>query len=136
MKIRFLSLACLAFGLSAGLLSAAPVLVGHPGLSAHTLSPAEAESVLLGRQVTIGSTRAVIVLAKTNEAEEPYLRDRAARTSVQFRNHWRRLFMTGGGSAPVEVDTVEDLVKAIANTPGAVGIVDETHAEGLTILAR
>jgi hypothetical protein len=55
-------------------------------------------------------------------------------TSSQFQNHWRRLFMTGGGSAPKIVETEADARKLAAETPGAIVITDSANADGLTVL--
>jgi hypothetical protein len=46
-----------------------------------------------------------------------------------FNNHWRRLAMTGGGTAPKSFDKEEDLRKFVAETPGAIGFVDSANAD-------
>ncbi len=46
-----------------------------------------------------------------------------------FGNHWRRLAMTGGGTAPKSFDKEEDLRKFVAETPGAIGFVDSANAD-------
>lgn len=116
-------------------LHAAPKLVTHPGIAAE-MTAADIESLLLGKKVTIGSQRVVIVLAAENADQDAYLKATVGKTESQFRNHWRRLFMTGGGTAPTEVDTVDALLAKIAATPGAVGIVDESKAGDLGIIAQ
>lgn len=115
-------------------LKAAPVLVGHPGMTGE-LDASEVESVLLGRQVSIDSQRVVIVLAKENPEQEVFFKSHIGKTESQFRNHWRRLFMTGSGTAPSEVDTVDELLAKVASTPGAIAIVDDSKAGDLPILA-
>ena len=56
-------------------------------------------------------------------------------STSQFQNHWRRLFMTGGGSAPKIVETDADATKLVNETAGAIAILDKGKAEGLTVLA-
>jgi hypothetical protein len=46
-----------------------------------------------------------------------------------FNNHWRRLAMTGGGTAPKFFEKEEDLRKFVAETPGAIGFVDSANAD-------
>lgn len=115
--------------------NAAPVLISHPGIAGE-LDASAVESVLLGKQVSIDSQRVVIVLAKENPDQEGFFKAHLGKTESQFRNHWRRLFMTGSGTAPSEVDTIDELLAKVASTPGAVAVVDDSKAGDLHILAR
>lgn len=115
--------------------SGAPVLAGNKGFGAPGLDADGTKAVLLGKKVTIGDTRVVVVIAKSSEGQEQFLQRAVGMTTAQFQNHWRRLFMTGGGSAPKIVETEADAAKLVAETAGAIAVVDETKAEGLSILA-
>ncbi len=115
---------------------AEPVLVGHKGFNGQTLDADTVKAVLLGKKVTLGDTRVVLVIAKTGDAQEAFLKNHVGMTADQVQTHWRRLFMTGGGSAPKTVDSEADAAKLVAETPGAVAIVDSSKAEGLTVLAK
>lgn len=116
-------------------LRAAPALAGHPGLKGQALDADGVKAVLLGKRVTLGDVRVVIVIAKTGEAQDNFLQAHVAMTTSQFQNHWRRLFMTGGGSAPKIVETEADAIKLTAETPGAVAVVDSAAAASLAVLA-
>lgn|GEM_PF-1351733 len=118
-----------------GALQAAPALVGHAGLAGQTLDADGVKAVLLGKKVTLGGTRVVIVMARTGDAQNAFLQSHVGITTSQFQNHWRRLFMTGGGTAPRIVETESDARKLAAVTPGAILIADSAHAAGLAILA-
>lgn len=130
-----------ALGLGASLLAlgaalhAEPALLGHPDLKGLTLDADEVRAVLLGKIVTLGHTRVVMVIARTGDAQNAFLEAHVNMTTSQFRNHWRRLFMTGGGTAPKIVETEADALKLAAETPGAIIAVDSAHAAGLAILA-
>ncbi len=132
LRAGLLSLA-LAFASS---LHAAPALAGHAGLKGQTLDADGVKAVLLGKRVTIGDTRVVIVIAKAGDAQEAFLKAHVSMTTSQFQNHWRRLFMTGGGSAPKVVDTEADAVKLAAETPGAIAIADSGALGSLATLAN
>ncbi len=136
MKKHFLPLlfaAALACSVS---LEAAPALAGHPGLKGQALDADAVKAVLLGKRVTIGDARVVIVIAKGGAAQDAFLQANVAMTTNQFQNHWRRLFMTGGGSAPKIVETEADAVKLAAETTGAIAIVDSAGAGNLAVLAQ
>lgn len=114
-------------------LRAEPSLAGHARLEAQSLDAEAVKAILLGKRVTLGATRLVIVIAKAGAAQEEFLQARVGMTTSQFQNHWRRLFMTGGGSAPKIVETEADACKLAAETPGAILIVDTANAGGLVL---
>jgi len=137
MNTNFIRRALLLFALSlASVLQAEPALAGHPGFKGQTLDADSIKAVLLGKKVTVGDTRVIIIVAKTGAAQDAFLQAQVGMSTSQFQNHWRRLFMTGGGSAPKIVETEDEASKLAASTPGAVAIVDKGKAEGLTILAQ
>lgn len=132
------NLTCLLvlFTLLAAPLRAAPALAGHPALKGQSLDADAVKAVLLGKRITIGDARVVIVIAKSGAAQDAFLQAHVAMTTSQFQNHWRRLFMTGGGSAPKIVETEADAVKLAAETPGAVVIGDSAALGTLAVLAN
>lgn len=65
-----------------------------------------------------------------------FLKTRVAMSTGQFQNHWRRLFMTGGGSAPKVVEAEADAVKLAAETPGAIAMADAAATGDLAIRAN
>ena len=133
----------LLFGLASALLlgtitiplQAEPVLVGNKALAGQTLDAAGIKAALLGKKATLGSARVVIVIAKTCPAQDALLKDKVGMTTDQLQTHWRRLFMTGGGSAPKVVDNEVAACKLVAETPGAVAIVDSASAGDLAVLS-
>ena len=133
-SIRHLLFAAGLFA-SATFAHAEHALVGNKGLDGQTLDAEAVKAVLLGKKVTLGSTRVVIVITKTGEGQDQFLQQAVGMNTSQFQNHWRRLFMTGGGSAPKIVETDADAAKVAAETPGAVAIIDRAKADGLVVLA-
>ncbi len=137
MNTRFIKACLLGFALVAGAAAAsgAPVLLGHSGLEGQSLDAETAKAVLLGKKVTIGSARVVIVIAKSSEAQDAFLQSHVGMNTSQFQNHWRRLFMTGGGSAPKIVENDAEASKVVAETPGAIAIADQSAAANLVVLS-
>ncbi len=43
----------------------------------------------------------------------------------QMRQYWDREVFSGKGQAPTEVETEEDMVKAVASDPGAIGYIGD-----------
>jgi len=131
---RFL-LSCAAFGLAASL-HAVPALIGNAGLNGQSLDADGIKAVLLGKKITVGDARIVIVIAKESATQDAFLQSHVGMTTSQFQNHWRRLFMTGGGSAPKIVETEAEACKLVAETAGAVTVADSASAGSLVILAK
>lgn len=115
-------------------LQAGPALLGNKNLAGQNLDADAVKAVLLGKKATIGDTRVVIIIAKAGDNQENYLKDKVGMTTDQFNTFWRRLFMTGGGTAPKTADTEAEACKLAAETPGAIVIGDSAKADGLTVL--
>ncbi len=135
-KLLVKSLTAALFAATALSLSAEPALLGNKSLSGQTLDGQSAKAVLMGKKVAIGDTRVIIVIAKTGAAQEAFLQSHVGMTTSQFQNHWRRLFMTGGGTAPKVVATEADALKLAAETPGAVVAADSASAGDLAVLTK
>lgn len=137
MNTRFplLALGAALFVAPAMALHAGPALLGNKGLAGQTLDADGVKAALLGKKATLGNTRVVIVVAKTSATQDAFLKDHVGMNTDQFQTYWRRLFMSGGGSAPKVVDNEADACKLAAETPGAITVGDSDKAEGLTVLA-
>jgi hypothetical protein len=133
---RFILVFALLIAGSTTSLFAAPALLGHKELAGQALDAESAKAVLMGKKVALGNTRVIIVIAKASATQDTFLQAHVGMTTSQFQNHWRRLFMTGSGSAPKIVDTEADAIKLAAATPGAVVIADTAAAADLTVLAE
>jgi hypothetical protein len=116
-------------------LHAGPVLAGNQALTGQTLDADAIKAVLLGKKATVGDARVIIVIVKGSDGQEAFLKDHIGMTTDQFNTYWRRLFMTGGGSAPKNADSEEEAAKIVASTPGAIVIIDSARADVLTVLA-
>ena len=132
----FKILLTVVFATTAISLSAEPVLLGNKALSGQTLDGEGAKAVLMGKKVALGDARVVIVIAKAGDAQDKFLQSHVGMTTSQFQNHWRRLFMTGGGSAPKIVETEAEACNLVAETAGAVTVADSASAGALVVLAK
>lgn len=109
---------------------AAPVLIGNKNVAAEKLDPATVKAVFLGKKVTWdGAGRVTLAVLKSGPVADAFLQGAVDMNVSAFNNHWRRLAMTGGGTAPKSFEKEEDLRKFVADTPGAVGFVDAASAD-------
>ena len=135
-QIRSFVLAAAALLAAVATLHAEPVLLGNKGLAGQTLDADAVKAILMGKKATIGSDRVVIVICRSSENQEAFLKNAVGMTTDQFQTYWRRLYMTGGGTAPKVVDSEADACKLVADTAGAIAIVDSAKADGLPVLAK
>lgn len=92
------------------------------------------KAVLLGKKATLGETRVVLIIAKSSENQEKFLKEHVGMSTSQFKTYWRRLYMTGGGSAPKFVKTEADALKLAAEISGAIAIGDYAEKGDLVVL--
>ena len=131
--IRLLRVAVIAAAVVS--LRGEPALFGHKSLAGQSLDADGVKAVLLGKKISLGDVRIVIVIVKTSADQEQFLQQAIGMSTSQFQNYWRRRFMTGGGSAPKIVESDADAEKLAAETVGAVAILDKAKAGNLVILA-
>lgn len=125
--LRFLSV--LAFAATVISAHAAPAVIGNQNLAGEKIDAATLKAVFLGKKVSwSGAGRVTLAVIKGDLADE-FLKATVDMSASAFSNHWRRLSMTGGGTAPKFFDKAEDLRRFVAETPGAIGFVDESAVD-------
>ena len=127
--IRMFLLAGISLALAAAA-SAAPVLIGNKNVAGEKLDALTVKAIFLGKKVSWdGAGRLTLAVLKGGSVADDFLKGAVDMTSSAFNNHWRRLAMTGGGTAPKSFEKEEDLRKFVAETPGAIGCVDSANAD-------
>ncbi len=109
---------------------AAPAIIANKNVAAEKLDAAGLKAVLLGKKVSWdGAGRVVLAVLKSGPVADEFLQKAADMNAGAFNNHWRRLAMTGGGTAPKTFEKEDELRKFVAETPGAIGFVDSASAD-------
>lgn len=122
--------AALVFCATATWLSAAPVIIVNKSLEKEKVDAATVKAIFLGKKVAWDSGgRIVIAVLKSGPVADEFLKAAVDLSSSGFNNQWRRLAMTGGGTAPKSFESEEDLRKFVAATSGAIGFVDSANAD-------
>lgn len=133
--LKFALLAGLAFTVSS--LTAAPALVVNKGLEKEKIDAATVKAVFLGKKVSWDSAgRAAVAVLKGGPVAEAFYKASLDQDVSQFNNYWRRLAMTGGGIAPKSFETEAELKKYVAETPGAIGYLDEAQADASVVVVK
>jgi ABC-type phosphate transport system substrate-binding protein len=118
--------ALLAAGLALAPAFAAPAVIGNKNIASEKLDAATLKAVFLGKKVAWDGAggRVILAVQVAGPVAEEFLKSAVDMTASAFNNHWRRLAMTGGGTAPKAFYKDEDVKKFVAETPGAIGFVD------------
>ena len=109
---------------------AASALIGNKNVASEKLDAATVKAVFLGKKVAWdGAGRVILAVLKGGPVAEDFLKGAVEMSVSAFNNHWRRLAMTGGGTAPKSFDKEDELRKFVAETPGAIGFVDSANVD-------
>jgi len=126
--LRLLALGALALA-STGAFGA-PVIIGNKNVASEKLDAATLKAVFLGKKVSWdGAGRVTLAVLKAGPVADAFLQGAVDMNASTFNNHWRRLAMTGGGTAPKSFEKEEDLRKFVSETPGAIGFVEAANAD-------
>ena len=116
---------------------AAPVLIGNKNIATEKFDGPTLKSIFLGKKVTWdGAGRVTLAVLISGPIADEFLKGAVDMTASAFNNHWRRLAMTGGGTAPKAFDKEDELRKFVAETPGAVGFVDSATADASVVVLK
>jgi hypothetical protein len=114
---------------------AAPALIGNKNVASEKLDSATVKAVFLGKKVAWdGAGRVTLAVLKGGPVAEDFLKGAVEMSVSAFNNHWRRLAMTGGGTAPKSFEKEEELRKFVAETPGAIGFIDSANADASIVV--
>lgn len=120
---------------SATIASAAPVIIANKSLDKEKLDASTVKAVFLGKKVAWDTGgRVMLAVLRNGPVADDFLKASVDMTSSGFNNLWRRLAMTGGGTAPKSFESEEDVRKYVASTPGAVGFVDSASVDATVIV--
>jgi hypothetical protein len=120
--------------LAAAPVCAGPLVVAHKGVASEKVDASSLKAIFLGKKVSWdGAGRVVIATLKSGALAEEFYKDRLEMNASSFGNHWRRLAMTGGGIAPKSFESEADLLKFVAETPGAVGFASAANEQVATL---
>ncbi|WP_156495025.1 MULTISPECIES: hypothetical protein [unclassified Oleiphilus] len=101
-------------------------VITHLSTLTDTLSLNELRAIfsLRARAWPDGTKITVVVFQDTNPVHRSFLMNTLKMLPHQLRRQWDRYIYSGIGQGPVVVQSVEDMLATINNTPGAIGYVE------------
>lgn len=71
---------------------------------------------------------AVFVLAEDSQTHKDFVKNILQMFPHHLRKIWDRLVYSGTGTIPIEVDSEQEMIEKIANTPNSIGYVNKAVA--------
>ncbi len=119
--IRLLASCLLLIGSSAGTAEEV-VVIGHPAIA--KTDKATLQRIYTGRAVSIGAqVVAPVNLPPGNPARDEFLLCCMEQSEEQYTGYWLVRRYVGKGAPPLELANIDDVVKFVQATPGAIGYV-------------
>lgn len=103
------------------------VVIGN-NASIDSLNKAEVKNLFMGKKTKLANDNSAIIVELINGAEgKRAFHDIATgRSDRQLKSAWTRVVFTGKAKAPLKVADYSEMLKTVADTPNAIGYVDES----------
>ena len=112
-------------------------IIVHPSVVETHLSTIQLRRIYTMRQVRWldNSPIVVFVLSSKNQLHQKFSKEILQMFPYQLDRIWHKLTFSGLGVAPIKVDSQEELIKLVKQTPGAIGYADRIdNEEGLHVI--
>ncbi len=110
---------------------ASPAVIGNKNVAGEKVDATALKSMFLGKKTAWDGAggRVILAVLKSGPVADEFLKTAVDMSASSFNNYWRRLAMTGGGTAPRSFEKEEDVRKYVAETPGAIGFIDSANLD-------
>lgn len=107
---------------------AAIEVVTHPQVAERSLTKSQLRRIYTMRQLRWSDDRAisVFVLPSQHELHQKFSKEQLQIFPYQLNRIWHKLTYSGLGVAPTIVQSEQELIQAVINTPGAIGYIQES----------
>jgi len=102
------------------------VVIGHPGITADSLSVKQVAKIWLGKSKRIpGGGKAKVVDQKPGSAvRDEFYKKAVRKTDSQLKSYWAKVMFTGKGAPPKALADDAAVKDWVVATPGGLGYVD------------
>ncbi|HLO63005.1 MAG TPA: hypothetical protein VK165_08570 [Azonexus sp.] len=133
---RLLAAVLLLVGAAGGVMAEEVLVIGHPALP--KTDRATLQRIYTGRAVSLGQHAvAPANLPAGNFVRDEFLRGYLEQTEEQYTGYWLVRRYVGKGVPPLELGSVEEMLKYVQGVPGAVGYVPVSQLpRGVNVILR
>ena len=107
------------------------VVIANPSFSTDSMARKTLRAIFGMRKRSWGDGQSitVYVLDDGDERHLEFCEHSLGMLPYSLRRNWDRLIFSGTGGAPVRVSSVEEMVRLVATTPGAIGYIDKDQVD-------
>jgi len=119
----------LSASLTAGADDLAVIVNSQSGVE--QLTKAEVINLFLGRQKKLpsGATALTVDLAGPNAEKQQFYARLVNKELAEINSYWARLFFSGQGSPPRQVEASEEVLDIVENNKSAIGYVEQAKVD-------
>ncbi len=111
------------------------IIIANTSVSENELSKDDIRQIFLGKIVKWQNNTNIHFVLLSGDIHKAFLKTYIRRSSIQYRNYWRKMLFTGKGIIPKSFNTEKDLIQYVTETQGAIGYIkDDTKAENVNII--
>ena len=110
--------------------SADIAVIAHPSVNSAQLNAKEVRDIFLNRSnvLKLSQDPVITVFDLNSDTSKYFFKNVMRMTPSKFRAHWSTQIFTGKGVQPTYINNADELILSVANTPNAVGFVDDAEA--------
>lgn len=107
-------------------------VVSNTSVNIESLSVSELRRIYSMRQLRWPNNATIIVFAlpSTHDLHKQFTKERLRIFPYQLDRIWNKLTFSGLGVTPTIMNTQEELLQAVINTPGSIGYVESLNKAG------
>ena len=107
------------------------VVIANKSVPDRSLSINDVKSIFLSKKIKWSNGSSIdFVTLKDDGTTKTFLETYVNKTPSQYNRYYRTLVFTGKGDMPRNFESENDLVRYVANTPGAIGYVSSDTNTG------
>jgi ABC-type phosphate transport system substrate-binding protein len=125
---RFITLLALLILTSFSSIAESVTVIAHTTVTSSVLTTAELRRIYTMRQITWSDNVPIVVfvLPSNHLIHQTFCKQVLKLFPYQLDRIWHKLTYSGVGVAPIEVNSLQEMLSAIQNTPGAIGYVESS----------
>ncbi len=113
------------------------IIICNNSVEDTSLSKKDVKNIFLGKKTKWSDNKKIhFVTLKDSKTHKLFLKKYIQKNSPQFRNYWREKVFTGKARAPKQFTTIDQMLKYVSETEGAIGYVDTNAKSKLRAYLR
>ena len=105
------------------------LIICNPSVHTDRLSREGIKDIFTGKVLTWpDNTDIEPITLKTGPVHVEFVKNFTDKSEAQFLRYWRNMTFTGKGIAPKSMNTEQEVVKFVTETPGAIGYISSSTA--------